>query len=365
MADFRETFDAGSEESFRVMFAGLQRHLHTTMIGIVSETSDGHNVSATPAVQQVIVDPTRTQTTYENFPLVMGMPAHFPGGGGTALTSPFVEGDEILMHAASRAFGFWRQSGGNQQPETERVHSLSDCIAQGGVRSDPRRLQQVASDAMHMRSDDKTVLHEMKPGVGVQAFHADPSTPPASPTFDPLSQASKFLSHVVQAARGVVGRAVDGSTEHSHGVDHGIGAWMKAMGAAGLVQALAHPDLGGLLSAADGKHSVTASPGGVMLQSTTSIGLDCPPGGLSLPSQSVGSSSLGTGAASENVGPLGGDLSGTLPSPQVVGIGNVNASTLPTATSDASAAAAGVPVGGLYRDTSIASGKSVLVVRMS
>ena len=128
---------------------------------------------------------------------------------------------------------------------------------------------------------------------------------------------------------------------------------MKAMGAAGLVQALAHPDLGALLSAADGKHTVTASPSGVQLQSATGISLSCPPGGLSLPLGGISGSSMQTG----------GDLSGTLDEAEVTNLAHVDARSLPVATSDAAAASAGVLIGGLYRDTSIASGKTVLVMR--
>jgi hypothetical protein len=77
----------------------------------------------------------------------------------------------------------------------------------------------------------------------------------------------------------------------------------------------------------------------------------------------VGGSSLAAGAASGNIGALTGDVVGTLPSVQVVALGHVDGRTLPAATSDSAAATAGVPVGGLYRDTSIASGKTVIVMR--
>ena len=112
-------------------------------------------------------------------------------------------------------------------------------------------------------------------------------------------------------------------------------------------------------------HTVTANASGVQIASSAAIALQCPPGGLGLPSGGVGSSALATGAASTNVGTLSGDLSGTLPSPQVVGLGHVDAHLLPSATSDAIAASAGVPVGGLYRNTAVSSGVSLLAVRMA
>ncbi len=352
MADLRELFSS-PEEGFRSMWAGLQRSIHTALIGSVTETSDGHNAVVQPTVLQAVQDPTLTQTTYSKWPLLVDSPVIFPGGAGAVLTHGLQSGDEVVSLFMRDPFDFWRQNSGEQQPVSDRRHSVSDHVTLPAVRSDPRRLQQVAPDAMHARSDDKTVVHEVKPGTGVQSFHADPSTAPASQGFDPLSQATKFLSHVVQAARGVMGRAVDGSTEHSHGVDHGIGAWMRAMGAGGLVQTLAHPDLGALLSSAGGAHTVTASPSGVQIASSMGVSISCPPGTLSLPKGGVSGASIQGG----------GDISGTLDAVEVVSLGNVDARSLPIATSDAAAAAAGVPVGGLYRDTSIASGKTVLVMR--
>jgi hypothetical protein len=275
MPDFRELFD-NPEEGFRSMWAGIKSHMHTVMVARVTQASDGHTVQVQPTVRQAIKDPTLTKTSYVDYPIVLDSPVHFPGGAGTVLTHGLAIGDEVTTIFAENGIDGWHQQGGTAQPVSDRTHSLSDGITIPGVRSDPRRLQQVAPDAMHMRDEAKHALHEVKPGSGVQSFHADPSTPVASAGFDPLASATKFLSHVVQTAKGVAGRAVDGSTEHSHGVDHGIGAWMKAMAPSGLIQTLAHPALGALMSAADGKHSVTATSGGVMLQSATAISLACP-----------------------------------------------------------------------------------------
>ena len=118
---------------------------------------------------------------------------------------------------------------------------------------------------------------------------------------------------------------------------------------------------GAVLSAANGEHTVTATPSGVQISSTSGINLSAPSVGL--PSGSVSFASLGNGAGSAS---LGGDLSGELPNPEVVGITHVvGANLLPSAASDSAAAAAGVAIGGLYRNTTISSGTSVLCVRMT
>ena len=315
MPDLRELFD-NPEEAFRSMWAGLQKHLHTSMVAQVTEASDGKTVTALPTIKQQVLDPTLTETTYADYPVLPDVPVHFPGGAGVTLTHGIAKGDEILTIFASRPHDTWFQSGDTQQPISDRTHSLSDGLAIPGLRSTPRALQQIDTQAAHLRSDDKRHVHEVHPTQGVRSFSADASTPAASPGFDPLTMATKFIDHVAQAAKGVLGRAVDGSTIHTHGVDHGIGAFMTAMGAAGLVQALAHPDLGGLLSSADGKHTVQAHPEqGVMINSATAVAISAPPGMLSFGAGSIGGGSLASGAASTNVGTLSGDLAGSLPEP--------------------------------------------------
>ncbi len=355
MPDFRELFD-NPEEAFRAMFGGLQRHLHTAMVSRVTEASaDGHTLQAQPVIQQQIQDPTLTQTMFQDHPPLLDVPVHFPGGAGTVLTHGIAEGDEILSVFASRALDTWHQNGGTAVPVSDRIHSLSDAVAIPGVRSDPRKLQQVDTQAAHLRSEDKTAVHEVHPTNGVQTFHADPSTAPASASFDPLTMAATFYRHVVQSATGILGSATSGSTTHTHGVSHGAGAFMSAFTSAGTNFVRAHPVLGSILSALDGQHSVTAGLGGVTLQSATSISMACPPGGLSLPSGGVSASALASGAASQNVGPVSGDLSGSLPSPTVTGILHVvGADALPVAANDAAAAALTppVPVGALYRNGS-------------
>lgn len=84
------------------------------------------------------------------------------------------------------------------------------------------------------------------------------------------------------------------------------------------------------------------------------------PGANAGASSGVGAGGMAQNAAAYNIGNLGGDLSGTLPNPNVVGITHVaNANALSNAVDDAAAATAGVPIGGLYRNG------SVLMVRVA
>lgn len=370
--DVRELYGASplqqenllAEESARISHATLTSGMMFSLPVTVTENSpDGHSATLQPTVKRAVNDPVTGKKTYEDHPIHPDVPVHFVGGGGVTMTHPIAKGDEGTILYMSRQIDAWRQSGGSQQPIDDAINDLGDAVHIPGVRSDPRKLQAVSTSTGQLRSDDGHHTIDHDPSAGTTVKSVDPSTAVASQSFNPFKQASKFISHAVQGMGGILGRAVDGGTEHSHGVDHGVGAFMKAMGGSGLHQVLAHPDLGSLLSSADGKHTVTASPSGVILQSASSIGLSAP--SVSLPNGSVGASSLGSGAVSQSVGPLGGDLSGTLPSPVVTSLSGIDFSKLPAGANDAAAASAGVKIGGLYRNTAALAGVSVLAVRMA
>lgn len=347
--DLRENFDV-PEENMRSLWAGIQKHLFTALPVIVSEDSDGKTASLQIAIKRTIEDKTYNTTTYQDFPLLVDVPIHFHGGGGlTAATHPVKQGDEGMAIFSSRALDFWFQSGGTQQQVFNRMHSLADAMYVPGLRSMPRELKQISTTSAQIRTDDKRAVIDHDPVAGTHIKNVDPTTAPASDSFDPFASAATFFEHIVHPTNGVAANATDGGTTHSHTVDHVNGAAMSANNEQHQVKA--HPTQGALLSAENGAHTVTASPTGVSLQSSIAIALLAP--AVSMPSGSLGSSALASGAASDNVGELGGDLSGTLPNPQVVSILNVSdANMLTNAANDAAAAAAGVAVGFLYRNGS-------------
>ena len=192
MPDLRELFD-NPEEAFRTMWAGIQKHLHTSLVSNVTEDSDGKTLVAQPAIKQTILDPTLTQTSYVDFPLLLDVPIHHPGGGGVTHTFAHKAGDEVLTVFAGRPIDTWFQQGGTVQQIFDRMHSLSDGVAIPGVRSIPRELKQISTASAQLRSDDKLHVIDHHPTNGTTVQSADPSTPPASDSFDPLSMADEVL----------------------------------------------------------------------------------------------------------------------------------------------------------------------------
>lgn len=363
------------EEVLRTVVAGLMRGYWTAMPCTMTEdTKDGHSCVPLPTIKRSVTDPVTGTVSYVDHQVHPDVPVHFAGGGGVTATHPVKKGDEGLVVYADRALDSWRTQGGTAQPIDDRMHHLGDGTYIPGVRSDPRKLQQVSNDAHHVRSDDKKHVSELHPQTGISHTSVDPSTAPASDSFDPLSMATKFYRHIVQGAKGILGSATDGGTTHDHGVTHGDGAFMRvanalhsvlahptngaSMNAANLLHSvMAHPDLGALLSGDHGSSTVTASAAGVLLNSASAINLSAP--SIGLPLGSIGGDALGSDAASSNIGDLGGDLAGTLPNPQVIGLSHVDAHLLPVAASDAAAAALGVPIGGLYLNTNFVQAGSV------
>lgn len=369
--DLRELF-RDHEEAFRAGFDGLRKQLWHALPVIVAEDSpDGHSVKLQIALKARQLDQYGNLTHVE-FPILQDVPIHHPQGGGVVHTYAHKKGDEGIVLFSNLAIDAWRQSGGVQQTIDTRTHSLSDGKYIPGIRSDPRKIKNVSTEAAHLRSDDGKHTVEQHPTNGTTIKTVDPS----DSADNPFQDAQKFFASIFHPTNGIHHDATDSGNTHSVGVTHDAGAFMSALNK--LHQVLAHPDLGALLSAANGQHLVQAHPDdGVKIQSAKALAIQAATsieGGLTADTMSVpggfgaaeGGAPLASGAASANVGNLSGDLGGTLPAPTVVGLTNVaNANMLPIAGSDSAAASAGVHVGGLYINQTAITGQNLLCVRMA
>lgn len=142
--------------------AGVQAHidsslrdLHTCMPGIIKSYDPGtQTATVQPVFKTVFVD----EPEPIDLPLCMDVPVVFPEGGNFVLTFPVSPGDECLLFFSERAIDFWWDRGGVQLPSEVRFHDLSDGFALVGVRSRPRFLENVATDAAELRTRDGTVV---------------------------------------------------------------------------------------------------------------------------------------------------------------------------------------------------------------
>lgn len=131
------------------------RELHTCMPGVIRSFDPvTQTASVQPALKTVFVD----EAEPFEYPVCTDVPVVFQEGGNFVLTFPVRAGDECLLFFSERAIDFWWDRGGTQLPSEVRFHDMSDGFAQVGVRSRPRFLQNVATDAAELRTRDGTVV---------------------------------------------------------------------------------------------------------------------------------------------------------------------------------------------------------------
>ncbi len=98
-------------------------------------------------------------------PLLQDVPVAFPSAGGWSMTFPIQPGDECLLVFADTPLDVWWQNGGTENnPISQRRHSLSDAIAIFGLRSRPRGLAGYSTTSTQIRNDDQSVVIDLAPG---------------------------------------------------------------------------------------------------------------------------------------------------------------------------------------------------------
>ncbi|QUG75959.1 translation initiation factor IF-2 [Erwinia sp. E602] len=98
-----------------------------------------------------------------SLPLLVDVPLVFPSAGGCTITFPVKEGDECLLVFGDNCIDFWWQSGGVQEPVDDRQHDLSDAFAIIGPRSQARKLANISTSTLQMRTDDGLAYIELDP----------------------------------------------------------------------------------------------------------------------------------------------------------------------------------------------------------
>lgn len=159
------------EEALRIALEGHQSGIWTALPGILQSFNAG---AMTAEVQPSVQGRLRQQDgTWKdaNLPLLLDCPVIFPAGGGFALTFPLAKGDEGLVVFSSRCIDAWWYSGGIQKQARARMHDLSDGFFLPGCFSQPRKLANVSTTNVQLRSADSQTLVEVATGgvVNVKA----------------------------------------------------------------------------------------------------------------------------------------------------------------------------------------------------
>ena len=147
---------ATPEEIERQKSEDLKAQIRVAMPAIVTSVDLGRQVvSVRPAIMGKLRG-YEGNVTEVQYPVLTEVPIAFPRAGGLCITYPVAEGDECLVVFADTCIDFWWQSGGVQSPKDSRSHDLSDAIAIFGLSSQPRKLSDVSSNAIEIRTDSRS-----------------------------------------------------------------------------------------------------------------------------------------------------------------------------------------------------------------
>lgn len=102
----------------------------------------------------------------ESYPLIVDAPVIFPRGGDCTLTFPIKAGDECLVIFSDKDFDFWWQSGNVQRTASRRSHDLSDAFVIPGPQSQTRKISNISTEAVQLRSDDGETSFSLNPTSG-------------------------------------------------------------------------------------------------------------------------------------------------------------------------------------------------------
>ena len=135
---------AQNSDALKAAIQAELRAILTTLPAII-QSSDQHTATAISAIMSIVRQPEGTMTQAP-MPEFQTFPVHFAGGGQVVSTHPVQANDEGIILFAARALDAWHQSGGQQPPIDARQHHASDGFYLGGIKSDPNKIPNKASE---------------------------------------------------------------------------------------------------------------------------------------------------------------------------------------------------------------------------
>lgn len=154
----------GKQQADQALAESISSKIRVAMPGIIqSFDPDAVTCVVLPAVKGEETDSNGKRMPLD-LPLLVDVPVIFPRGGGVTLTFPVKAGDECLVVFADRCIDFWWQSGGVQEPVSERQHHLADGFAIVGPQSQAQKISGISTSAAQLRTDDGAAFIELDPG---------------------------------------------------------------------------------------------------------------------------------------------------------------------------------------------------------
>lgn len=185
-----EQLGSDEDQEFLTAIEDRLKELHTCLPGIIQRyNASANTVDVQPAIQRTFTD------GVQNFPILEGVPVHFPGGGGFTVTFPIVPGDECLLIFSERCINYWHLTGELRPGENYRLHDPSDAFALVGIRSQPRALASIQTDGMELRNDSRSTYIKLTDS-GIEIKGNVTVTGIVSATDFETSPALKFSTHI-------------------------------------------------------------------------------------------------------------------------------------------------------------------------
>ena len=155
----------GEQQFMQAIMDGASEKIRVALPGtILSFDPDAVTCTVQPAIKGYESDAEGAKKSV-SISVLVDVPVVFPRGGGCSLTFPVRAGDECLLVFADRCIDFWWQSGGEQEPVSQRTHHLADAFAIVGPQSQAKKISGVSTSATQLRSDDASTFFELDPAT--------------------------------------------------------------------------------------------------------------------------------------------------------------------------------------------------------
>lgn len=92
-----------------------------------------YDFRAQKAVVQPLINRRYADGRIEPYPVINNVPVIFPRCGGASFTFPVKVGDTVLLVFSDRSIESWSESGGQVNPDDNRMHNINDAIAIPGL----------------------------------------------------------------------------------------------------------------------------------------------------------------------------------------------------------------------------------------